>query len=135
MGCWGSSFDLFSKNSAKLTFNMDLISSSKLEVKAGQDDRNENFHPCRFLPAPICAAKELWLYTREVLGPAGLPPVSCFDMAAVGLAGYVTSRSWIEIHNPGSASLSLRLFNIVNMACRGPPPRGSPSTTTTTRSR
>jgi len=102
----------------KLTFNMDLISSTKLDVKAGQDDRNENLHPCRFLPAPICAAKELWLHAREVLGPAGLPPVSCFDMAAVGLAGYVTSRGWIEIHNPGSASLSLRLFNIVNMACR-----------------
>jgi hypothetical protein len=95
-------------------------------VKAGQDDRNENLHPCRFLPAPICAAKELWLHAREVLGPAGLPPVSCFDMAAVGLAGYVTSRGWIEIHNPGSASLSLRLFNIVNMACGWPPPRGSP---------
>jgi hypothetical protein len=70
---------------AKLKFNMVLISSSKLEVKAGQDDRNKNLHPCRFLPAPVCTAKELWLHAREVLGPAGLPPGSCFNMAAVGL--------------------------------------------------
>jgi hypothetical protein len=102
----------------KLSFNMDLISSTKLEIQAGEDDRNENLHVCRFLPAPICAAKELWLHARDTLGTTGLPPVGCFDMAAVGLAGYITSRGWIEIHNPGSASLSLRLFNIANMACR-----------------
>jgi hypothetical protein len=89
----------------KLTFNMDLISNSKLEVKAGQDDRYKNLHTCRFLAAPVCTAKELWLHARVVLGPAGLPMVSCFDMAAVGLAGCVTSRGWIEIHNPVRLSL------------------------------
>jgi hypothetical protein len=66
-----SSIDRARKLKDKLTFNMDLISISKMEVKAGKDNRNENLHPCSFLPAPVCAAKELWLHAREVLGPAG----------------------------------------------------------------
>jgi hypothetical protein len=66
-----SSINRARKLEDKLTFNMDLISISKLEVKASKDDRNENLHPCSFLPTPICAAKELWLHAREVLGPAG----------------------------------------------------------------
>jgi hypothetical protein len=80
-----SSIDRARNVDDKLTFNMDLIISSKLEVKAGQDDRKKNLHPCRFLPAPVCTAKELWLHAREVLGPAGLLPGSCFNMADFGL--------------------------------------------------
>jgi hypothetical protein len=46
------------------------------------------------------------------------PPVSCFDGAAVGIAGYITNRGWVEIQNPGSPHLSLSLFNIMNMSNR-----------------
>ncbi len=102
-------------------------------MKAGQDDRNKNLHPCRFLPAPVCTAKDLWLHAREVLGPASLPPGSCFNMAAVGLTSYVTSRGWIGIHNPGpplspsafltsSTFLLCSVFNIWQFFCLCPHP-------------
>jgi len=102
----------------KLAANMDLLASARLEVKEGWDDRNSHLHPCRFLPAPVCSAKQLWREAREVWGPCGPPPVSCFDVAAVGIAGYITNRGWVEVQNPGSPHMSLSLFNIVNMASR-----------------
>jgi hypothetical protein len=126
-----SSIDRARNVEDKLTFNMDLISSSKLEVRAGQDDRNKNLHPCRFLPAPVCKAKKLWLHAREVLGPAGLPPVSCFDMAAVGLAGYVTSCGWIEIHKPGPPLSPSAYLTLSTWPAGWQPPIVSSSTTTT----
>jgi hypothetical protein len=102
----------------KLAANMDQLASAKLDIKEGWDDRNGHLHPCRFLPAPVCSAKQLWREAREVWGPSGPPPVSCFDVAAVGIAGYVTNRGWVEIQNPGSPHLSLSLFNIMNMSSR-----------------
>jgi hypothetical protein len=37
-----------------------------------------------------------------------------YDMAAVGLRGFVSPRGWVELANPVSTRLSLRLFNINN---------------------
>ncbi len=42
------------------------------------------------------------------------PPLGNYDMAAVGLGGFVSPRSWVELANPASTRLSLRLFNINN---------------------
>jgi len=33
-------------------------------------------------------------------------------MGALGLAGLVSARGWVELHNPPSTKLSLRQFNI-----------------------
>jgi hypothetical protein len=33
-------------------------------------------------------------------------------MAAVGLGGFVSPRGWVELANPASTKLSLKLFNI-----------------------
>ena len=84
-------------------------------VKEGFCNRREALHPARFLPAPICSAQELWLQAREVIGPAGIPPVANYDLASVGLSGYVTTRGWVEIHNPGSSSMALKLFSMANV--------------------
>jgi hypothetical protein len=37
-------------------------------------------------------------------------------VGAVGIAGYITNRGWVEIQNQGSLHLSFSLFNIVNMS-------------------
>ena len=39
-------------------------------------------------------------------------------MACMGLAGYITPRGWIELANPASSKLSIRLFNINNITSR-----------------
>ena len=38
--------------------------------------------------------------------------ISTYDMNSIGLGGYVSKRGWVEIHDVGSDSLSLKLFNI-----------------------
>ncbi len=54
----------------------------------------------------------MWLTARERIKLEGHPPISTYDMACMGLAGYITSRGWIELANPASTKLSIRLFNI-----------------------
>jgi hypothetical protein len=102
----------------RLMANMDKLGSTIIQVNAGQDNRSSSLHPCRFMAAPTCSAQQLWLAAREAIGTAGIPAVGSYDMAAIGLAGYVTARGWMELHNPASTSLSLRLFNIANMATK-----------------
>ena len=97
----------------KILANQDAM--APLQVKEGFCNRREALHPARFLPAPICSAQELWLQAREVIGPSGIPPVANYDLAAVGLSGYVTTRGWVEIHNPGSSSMALKLFSMANV--------------------
>jgi hypothetical protein len=60
----------------------------------------------------------MWLTAREVIGLNGHPPISTYDMQAVGLAGFVTARGWCELANPSSPKLSVRMFNINNCAAR-----------------
>jgi hypothetical protein len=43
------------------------------------------------------------------------PAISTYDMAAVGLAGYITPRGWLEAHNPSSSRMSIRLFYVNNI--------------------
>jgi hypothetical protein len=39
-------------------------------------------------------------------------------MAAIGLGGCVTARGWIELANPASTRLSIRLFNVMSCSSR-----------------
>jgi hypothetical protein len=56
--------------------------------------------------------------SQEVNTADRLPPVSSYDMGSVGLAGYVTPRGWVELHNPASSRLSIKQFNINNCGNR-----------------
>ncbi len=102
----------------RLMTNQDNLAITSIAIPEGWDDRRLNLHSSRFIPPAVCSAAELWLAARDVIGPTGLPPVSSFDMASVGLAGYATPRGWAEMHNPGSSSLSLKLVHIGNMCNR-----------------
>jgi hypothetical protein len=99
----------------RLTLNQDSLQSTKSKIEAGEDNRLDILHAARFLPGMACSAAKMWLMARDVIGPNGIPPISTYDMSAVGLAGYVQPKGWIEISNPGSPNMKLRLFNINNV--------------------
>ena len=98
--------------SSKLAANRDRISSTFTAVLAGRDNRWDELHQARFLPGAGCSAGKMWLRARDVLGEGGFPPIGTFDMASVGLAGFVSKRGWCELHQLGSDSISLKMFNI-----------------------
>jgi hypothetical protein len=102
----------------KLSSNKMALASTSTVVKAGQDNRWTSLHPARFLPGAACSATKLWLAAREVIGLTGPPPVGNYDMSAVGLGGCVTSRGWIELHNPSSSKLSVKMFSINNCTAK-----------------
>jgi hypothetical protein len=105
----------FERNKAasiRLSNNRDELASVFSEIKEGQDNRWDQIHEARFLPGACCPTTKLWLRAREVLGDSTHVPVSCYDMNSIGLGGFVSKKGWIELHNIGSDSLSLKLFNI-----------------------
>jgi hypothetical protein len=102
----------------KLASNRVNLGLHCTEIKAGQDDRWSRLHDARFLAGAGCSATKLWLTAREQIGLNGHPPISTYDMQAVGLAGFVTARGWCEIANPSSPKISVRMFNINNCAAR-----------------
>jgi hypothetical protein len=85
-------------------------------VNIGLDDRTSILHDGRFLPGANCSAAKLWLVARNRIPLHGAPLLGNYDMAAVGLAGFVSPRGWVELTNPTSTRLSLRQFNINNCA-------------------
>ena len=98
--------------SSKLAANRDKISSTFTAVLPGRDNRWDELHQARFLPGAGCTAGKMWLKARDVLGEGGFPPIGTYDMASVGLAGFVSKRGWCELHQLGSDSISLKMFNI-----------------------
>jgi hypothetical protein len=63
------------------------------------------------------AAKQ-WLAAGEVIGLTGHPSVGNYGMSAVGLAGFVTGKGWVELHNSLSSKLALKLFSINNCSSK-----------------
>ena len=83
-----------------------------ISVDMGLDDRTSTLHDGRFLPGANCSAVKLWLAARNRIPLHGAPPLGNYDMASVGLGGFVSSRGWVELANPASTRLSIRHFNI-----------------------
>jgi hypothetical protein len=102
----------------KLSANKMALATRTTEVKAGPDNRWSTLHPARFLPGAACSAAKLWLAARTAIGLSGHPPVGNYDLSAVGLGGCVTSKGWLELHNPSSSKLSIKMFSINNCTTR-----------------
>ena len=102
----------------KLTCNRDNLPDTIIQVEKGVDNRWDKLHDSRFLPGMGGSAVKTWLKAREVMGRGGHAPIATYDMGSVGLAGYVTPKGWLEIHDPGSSNLSLRQFSINNCGKR-----------------
>jgi hypothetical protein len=94
---------------------LESLRSHPVVLPTAADDRVELLHPARFLGGTVCSSKKLWLAARDIIGLEGIVPLSSYDMATVGLGGCVTNRGWVEIHNPASTSLSLKMFSSANM--------------------
>jgi len=102
----------------RLAANKANLEDSEKRVKAGTDNRWNKLHEGRFLGGATCSTKRLWLEARKKIGLAGEKPVGSYDMGALGMGGFITSRGWVEIHNPGSTKLALKMFSINNCAAK-----------------
>ena len=102
----------------KLTTNRDNLPDIDIKIEQGTDNRWDKLHSSRFLPGMGGSAVKTWLKAREVMGRGGHAPIATYDMGSVGLAGFVTPKGWLEIHDPGSSNLSLRQFSINNCGKR-----------------
>lgn len=102
----------------RLASNKSSLASTYTTVDAGRDNRWNLLHPARFLGGAACSATKLWVAAKEVLGDSTFPPVGNYDMGSVGLAGFVSSKGWTELHNMGSSKLSIKMFNINTFSSR-----------------
>ncbi len=94
----------------KLLANRDNLKPVWLE--GGEDNRLDMLHRGRFLPGAVCSSQKLWLSARDSIGAKGHLPLSSYDMGSIGLGGAVSAKGWVEIHDPSSTSLSIKLFNL-----------------------
>jgi hypothetical protein len=98
--------------------NLEALRLNPILVTAGKDDRSGILHPARFLSSAVCFAKKMWRVAREVIGLDGIPPLSSYDLSAIGLGGCVTMRGFKEMHNPASPHNTLKLYSSSNMGSR-----------------
>ena len=99
--------------SSRLSSNRDNLPSTFYSVCTGRDNRWTQLHAARFLPGIGGLSTKTWTRAREVLGTESAhPAISTYDMGSVGLGGFVSKKGWVELHDLGSDSLSLKLFNI-----------------------
>ncbi len=78
----------------KLFSNREELENVLYKVKVGQDNRLSILHRARCLLGAACSAGKLWLHARENLTDKGYPPLSSYDMQAIGLGGSVTAKGW-----------------------------------------
>jgi hypothetical protein len=109
----------------RLHANKTALATRFTTVQAGTDNRWTVFHPARFLGGVACTAQLLWSTARSVIALTGHPPLSNYDQTTVGLGGFVTSKGCIELGNPVSVKISLKLFNINNCSARASSVRAS----------
>ena len=98
----------------KLMANRQSLASTSYDVEAGTDNRLDKLHTARFLPGAACSQTKLWCKAREYMGTAGHTPLSSYDMASIGLGGCVSAKGWVEIHDPASSSISIKMFSLGN---------------------
>jgi hypothetical protein len=96
----------------RLASNRSALGSNPRTVKEGTDDRWTVLHQGRFLGGAGCSAAKLWLSARSVQGLYGFPPLGNYDMNTVGLGGFVSAKGWVELANPSSTKISLKMFSL-----------------------
>ncbi len=106
--------DRNSKAEDKLFSNRESLDSVLYPVESGQDNRISTLHPARCLPGAACSAGKLRLHARTIMGNKGHPPLSSYDLQTIGLGGSVSAKGWVEIHDPSSSALSIKMFSMNN---------------------
>ena len=103
----------------KLSHNAKKLTRSPAAVDKGIDNRKDILHPARFLGGASCALTELWIAARRSIGEAGVLAIGNYDLDAVGCGGCVSPKAWLELHNPASQELKLKMFHMPNVANSG----------------
>jgi hypothetical protein len=96
----------------KLSTNKFLLQSTITRLAEGSDNRSSILHKGRFLSGAGVSASKQWLEAKKHVDVKGGPAIGCYDMNSLGLAGIVTSKGWVEIHNPASTKISVKMFNV-----------------------
>jgi len=102
----------------RLSLNKQNLETNAVWIERAKDDRWSTLHPARFLAGAACSTKKMWLSARATTDVNGHNPVANYDLTSVGMGGFVTSKGWIELANPASTKMALRLFNINNVGSR-----------------
>ena len=100
----------------KLAHNAKKVAKNPVLIAQARDNRKDVLHPARFLGGASSSLPEQWLEARRVIGEAGVTALGNYDLDTVGCGGCVTPKGWLELHNPASQDLKLKLFHIPNMA-------------------
>ena len=103
----------------RLAHNAKKLARCPTPVEEGTDNRKNSLHPARFLGGASCLLTEQWIAAREVIGEAGILALGNYDLDSVGCGGSVTPKAWMEIHNPASQELKLKMFHLPNIANSG----------------
>lgn len=116
---FSSTYEAKMSTASRLAANADRIFQHPITLGKQKDNRNDVLHEARFLGGAACSPVDLWLHARRVLGEKGVTAIGSYDLDAVGAGGSVTPKGWMEIHNPSSAELKLKLFHMPNVANSG----------------
>ena len=103
----------------KLTHNAKKLAKNPVMFERGGDNRRDILHPARFLGGACSSLADQWTEARRVIGEAGVTAVGNYDLDAVGCGGCVAPKGWMELHNPASQELRLKLFHMPNMGGSG----------------
>jgi hypothetical protein len=96
----------------KLAVNRASLGLNPVSIGEGLDDRWSHLHKGRFLAGAGCSAAKLWLTARSHIDLNGSPPLGNYDMNSVGLGGFVSAKGWVELANPASTKISLKMFSL-----------------------
>ena len=113
------------KNTEKLGANARLAQNAKKAVAcpatiaSGLDNRRDLLHKARFLGGACSSLTDQWAAARAAIGETGVVALGCYDLDAVGCGGSVTPKAWLELHNPASQELKIKMFHLPNVANSG----------------
>jgi hypothetical protein len=100
--------------SVRMAKNLENMKGNPIVILEGRDDRITTLHPARFLGGTVCGTKKLWRTARDHIPLEGIEPLATYDFS-IGLGGCITPRGIMELHNPASQNLSLKMFTSANM--------------------
>ena len=85
----------------------------------GDVNRKNQLHEARFLGGACSSLTDQWGEARAAIGEAGILALGNYDLDAVGCGGSATPKAWLELHNPASQELKIKMFHLPNVANSG----------------
>lgn len=75
------------------------------------DDSLYNICPVRFDRFSRLSVRELVAEAKKTIPRDGHPPSDNYDLDFYGLSHCISARGWIEVHNPASTTMCLKMFS------------------------